>query len=106
LDKKLTPGKMDALLDNDALMETVLPNMIATATKMAEQRGKEEIAKGLERMNFTLDHEITRLKKLQKKNKSIRSEEIQIALDEQSKLTSLIKDARVRMDAVQLIRKE
>ena len=106
LDKKLTPGKMDALLDNDALMETILPSMMATATKMAEQRGKEEIAKGLDRMNLTLDHEINRLKILQTKNKNIRPEEIQIALDEQSKLTSLIKDARVRMDAVQLIRKE
>src|SRR5690554_181959 len=106
LDKKLTPGKMDALLDNDALMKTILSSMMATATKMAEQRGKEEIAKGLDRMNLTLDHEINRLKILQTKNKNIRPEEIQIALDEQLKLTSLIKDARVRMDAVQLIRKE
>jgi len=106
LNKKLTPGNMDALLDNDTLMETVLPNMLATATKIAELQGKEEIAQALERMNLTLDHEINRLKILQTKNKNIRPEEIQIALDEQTKLTSLIKDARVRMDAVQLIRKE
>ena len=106
LDRKLTPGKMDALLDNDTMMETVLPNMMSTATNIAEQQGNKEIAQALDRMNLTLDHEINRLKILQTKNKNIRPEEIQIALDEQAKLTSLIKDARVRMDAVQLIRKE
>jgi ATP-dependent helicase HepA len=106
LDKKLIPGKIDALLDNEALMETMLPNMIATATKIAEQQSAQEIAIGLERMNLTLNHEIDRLINLQKKNKNIRPEEIQIALNERLTLTSLIKDARVRMDAIQLIRKE
>ena len=88
------------------LTETILPQMIAIATKIAEQLRVKEIARGLEHMNRSLDHEIDRLKNLQKKNKNIRPEEIQIALDEQSKLSSLIQDARVRMDAVQLIRKE
>ena len=106
LDRKLTPGKIDALLDNETLIDTILPSMIATATKIAEQQGTREMASGLERMNLTLDHEIDRLKVLQKKNENIRPEEIQIALDEQSKLTSLIEDARIRMDAIQLIRKE
>jgi len=105
-DKKLTPGKIDGLLDNQQLMETVLPNMIATATKIAEQQRKEEMASGLKRMNLTLNHEIERLKTLQNKNKNIRPEEIQLALDEQLTLTALIKDARVRMDAIQLVRKE
>lgn len=106
IDKKLTPGKIDALLDNQTVMDAVLPNMIAAATKIAEQRSKIEIVDGLQRMNLTLNHEIDRLKILQKKNKNIRPEEIQIALNEQQILTKLIKDARVRMDAIQLIRKE
>lgn len=106
IDKKLIPGKIDALLDNQTLMETILPNMISTATKIAEQRGKIEIASGLERMNLSLNHEIDRLKILQKKNKNIRPEEIRIALNEQQTLTTLINDARVRMDGIQLIRKE
>lgn len=106
LDKKLIPGKMDALLDNEMFIDTLLPHMMATATKMAEQQAAKEIDRGLERMNLTLDYEINRLKNLQKKNKDIRPEEIQIALDEQSKLNSLIQEAAVRMDAIQLIRKE
>jgi len=105
-DKKLIPGQIDALLDNRTLMETTLPNMISAATKIAEQQRTKEIASGLQRMNLTLNHEIDRLKILQKKNKNIRPEEIQIALNEQLTLTSLIKDSRVRLDAIQLIRKE
>ena len=54
-------------------------------------------------MNLTLNHEIDRLKILQQKNKNIRPAEIQTALHEQLTLTSLIKDARVRLDAIQLI---
>ena len=105
-DKKLISGKIDALLDNKILVETLLPQMITVATKVAKKKSAEEIANGLHRMNLTLNHEIDRLKILQEKNNNIRPEEIQIALKEQIALASLIKNARVRMDAIQLIRKE
>jgi ATP-dependent helicase HepA len=106
LDKQLIPGKMDALLDNQTLMETILPQMIATATAIAEQQRTKEIASGLKRMHLAMNHEIGRLRNLQKKNKNIRPEEIQIALNEQQTLTLLIEAAEVRLDAIQLIRKE
>ncbi len=105
-DKKLIPGSIDTLLDNETLVETILPNMISVATKIAKEQSKNEISNGLKRMNLTLNHEIDRLQLLQKKNNNIRPEEIQIALNEQITLASLIKDARVRMDAIQLIRME
>lgn len=104
-DKALIPGQIDDLLDNDAFVETILPNMISKATKIAAEHGSREISNGLRRMNNTLDHEINRLKLLQEKNKDIRPEEIQIALKEQSTLATLINAARVRMDALQLIMK-
>jgi len=105
-DNKLITGQIDYLLDNEILVETLLPNMIKAATEIAKKQRIEEIANGLNRMNMTLNHEIDRLKILQKKNNNIRPEEIQIALKEQAELTSLIKNAQVRMDAIQLIRKE
>jgi len=105
-DKKLFPDKIEALLDNELLVETLLPNMISIATKLAKEKSIEEITNGLNRMNFTLNHEINRLKMLQEKNNHIRPEEIQTALNEQIALASLIKNARVRMDAILLIRKE
>jgi len=105
-DKKLAPGSIEPLLDNDTIVETILPNMISTATQIAEKQGAKEIARGLQLMDLTLNHEIDRLKTLQTRNKNIRPEEIQIALKEQLTLTTLIKNARVRMDAIQLILKE
>jgi ATP-dependent helicase HepA len=57
-------------------------------------------------MKRTLAHEINRPTALQKKNKDIRPDEIQAAVEERNVLSVLIKKARVRLDAVQLIRKE
>ena len=85
------------------IVETLLPDMIAAAKSIAAAHRKEEIARGMQRMNLTLNHEIERLYLLQQKNKNIRPEEIQIALDEQVTLVKLIQNAQIRMDAIQLI---
>ena len=106
LNKSVVLGRIDSLLDNDAFVETMLPDMISSATEIAEKMGEQEIEKGLERMKRTLDHEINRLTALQKKNKDIRPDEIQAAIEERNTLSALIQKARVRLDAVQLIRKE
>ncbi|HMS70381.1 MAG TPA: RNA polymerase-associated protein RapA [Saprospiraceae bacterium] len=104
-DQKVTSGQIDDLLDNEMMIETVLPNMILAANKLAETYGNALISDGLKKMNMTLDHEINRLKMLQKKNKNIRPAEIELALEEQKKLEVMIRDAQVRMDAVMLVRK-
>ena len=103
VDPRLIAGQIDDLLENEVLVETIIPNMIASAIEAAEAHGAAAIARGLERMRQTTDHEIGRLISLQKKNKHIRPEEIEIALEAQGKLADLIGDARVRLDAVQLI---
>lgn len=104
--KNLISGHIEPFLDNENLVNKILPKMISAATKIAEQQGSKEIAKGLQTMNRTLNHEIERLQTLQKKNTNIRSEEIQIALEEQTALAALITNARLRMDALQLVIKE
>ena len=106
LDKKLMTGKIDPLLENEIIVETLLPNMISAAALIAKEKSNLEITLGLNKMNATLNHEIDRLKALQEKNNNIRPEEIEIALQAQTKLTASIKNARLRMDAIQLIRKE
>ncbi len=105
-DNKLIKGQIDSLLENEILVETLLPQLISVAKKVAKEKSAEEITNGLNRMNLTLNHEIDRLKILQEKNNNIRPEEIQMALKEQKTLASLIKNASIRMDAIQLIRKE
>lgn len=105
LDQRLIPGQMDSLLDNEVLMETILPNMISDATHVAEMLAKTEVSQGLQRMTATLNHEIERLTSLHLKNNHIRPEEIQIAKEERGKLAALIQDAHIRLDALQLIQK-
>ncbi len=106
LNSSLIPGRIDTLLENEAFVDTILPNMISSATKIAKELGEKEITKGLQRMKLTLNHEIDRLKALQKINKQIRPDEIQAAIEERTSLSTIIKKARVRLDALQLIRKE
>ncbi|MFK7969863.1 MAG: SNF2-related protein [Bacteroidia bacterium] len=105
VDPRLIAGQIDDLLDNEVLVETIIPNMITAATSIAGILGAAKISNGLERMRQTTDHEISRLISLQKKNKHIRPEEIQIALDAQEKLAALIGDAHIRLDGLQLIQK-
>jgi ATP-dependent helicase HepA len=102
--KQLIPGQIDDIIGNETLVDTIIPDMIKTATEVAEQMKLEEIEAGLERMNQTVDHEIGRLASLYKRNKDIRPDEIRAALDEKNELTALIENARIRMDSLQLIR--
>lgn len=105
LNKNLIPSRIDALLENDAFVDTLLPNMISSATEIAKELGDKEIAKGLKRMKLKLNHEIDRLTSLQEKNQHIRPDEIETAMEERNVLSTLINKARVRLDAMQLIRK-
>jgi len=102
--KQLIPGRIEDVIDNETFLETILPDMLSSATDISEQLKGDEIAEGLKCMNQTLDHEIDRLGKLFKQNKSIRPDEIRTALDEKNVLTELISNAQIRMDSIQLIK--
>ncbi len=102
--KQLIPGKIDDLIGNETVVDTIIPDMVSTATEIAVQLRLEQIDIGLEHLNQTLDHEIGRLASLYKRNKGIRPDEIRTALEEKSVLTSLIGNAQIRMDSIQLIR--
>ncbi|MEQ9101107.1 MAG: RNA polymerase-associated protein RapA [Imperialibacter sp.] len=103
-DQHLRPGRVDDMLENDTLVDEILPNMLKAATAVAEELKADEVLKGMQEMSLTMNHEIGRLKALHAKNENVRPEEIQLALEERAKLASLIKNARIRMDAVQLVR--
>ncbi len=102
--KQLRPGNVDELIENETIVDTLIPHMIRIATEVANQLKEKEIVEGLNRMNQTLEHEIGRLAYLFKRNKSIRPDEIRTAMDEKNALTNLISDARIRMDSLQLIK--
>ena len=50
-------GQIENLIENETLVDTVFPEMIETATEIAEQLKLEAIDAGLHRMNQTLDYE-------------------------------------------------
>ncbi|CAD5293487.1 MULTISPECIES: RNA polymerase-associated protein RapA [unclassified Imperialibacter] len=103
-DQHLRPGRVEDMLENDTLVDEILPSMLKAATAVAEGLKADEVLKGMQEMSVTMNHEIGRLKALHDKNENVRPEEIQLALEERAKLASLIKNARIRMDAVQLVR--
>jgi ATP-dependent helicase HepA len=104
-DPHLRPGHIDDLLDNDMLMETLLPKLLSAATEIATEKATLEIAAGLRRMQTALDHERARLQALQQKNNHVRPAELALALAEREKLGGLIMGARIRLDAVQVVTK-
>lgn len=106
IDPSLIPGNIDDMIQNETLVEIIIPNMISAATELAETLGMVNISRGLQVMNSTMNHEINRLQSLQQNNTNIRPEEIQLAETERAQLAALIKDARIRLDALQLIRIE
>lgn len=105
IDEKIIPGPIDSMLENETLTEVLLPNMITSATKHAEELGVREIFFGVKKMETQLNHELERLEALQQKNNHIRPEEIELARSEKSALEKLMNNATVRMDAIQLIQK-
>ena len=104
-DQDLGPGNMKELIDNEDFIEIMIPEMIAAATAWAETLAASEISQGLERMRLSLDHEIARLRSLQKKNPHIRPAEIHMAEQERQRLAAIMQEARIRMDALLLVQK-
>jgi ATP-dependent helicase HepA len=102
--KQLIPGQIDDLIQNESFVDDMFPEMIETATEIVDQLKLEIIAGGLDFMNQTLDHEIDRLAYLHKRNKGIRQDEVRTAITEKMVLTSLIENAKIRIDSLQLIR--
>ena len=102
--KLLIPGQISDLIENETFVDEMFPDMIENALEIAEQLREKEIEAGLKRMNQTMDHEIGRLASLYKRNKAIRPDEIRTALAHKNVLTTLIAEARIRMDSLQLIR--
>lgn len=103
LNKRMIPGNIDDLLVNDQVVDTLLPNMLKAANTVAEGEKETILAAGLQRMNKTLDHEISRLAALHQRNKAVRPDEIRTAIEAKETLTDLISEARLRLDSLLLV---
>jgi ATP-dependent helicase HepA len=97
--------KPAGLLDQAVVRQQILPNMLAGAEAFAGIQVAPLIARARSDMAAQLEHEIGRLRDLQKFNRSVRPEEVDLLVAHQRALDENLTGARLRLDAVRLIRR-
>ncbi|HTD67172.1 MAG TPA: RNA polymerase-associated protein RapA, partial [Candidatus Limnocylindria bacterium] len=96
LARQVKKGDPYALLDRTEMREKLLPAMLEKARVFAEAQVPRMVAHARSEMNAQLAREIARLHELQKVNRSVRAEEIELLEQQQSALNQLLKEARLR----------
>ncbi|MGC4086279.1 MAG: hypothetical protein QM736_30180 [Vicinamibacterales bacterium] len=92
-----------ALLARDDIRERVLPRMVDQATALANARVPAIVDAARRDMRARLEHETTRLRDLQRVNRTVRDEEIALLVEHQATLDRLLGEARLRLDALRLV---
>jgi ATP-dependent helicase HepA len=105
LTRYLKNAEAYALLEQPELREELLPSLIEKAQGFASREVSGLIAQARKAMNAQLAHETTRLKELQKVNRSVRAEEILALEQQQQALDQHLQNARLRLDAIRLIQR-
>jgi ATP-dependent helicase HepA len=101
----LKNGDAYALLDEPELREDLLPALIERAERIAGSQVPAIVAQARKEMTAQLEHEIARLKELQKVNRSVRTEEIELLVAQHRALDEHLSRARLRLDAIRLIQR-
>jgi ATP-dependent helicase HepA len=105
LNRNLKNGNAYPLLDQPGLREDLLPSLLEKAEAIAQNQGPSIVAQARKEMNAQLGREISRMKELQKVNRQVRAEEIELLVEQQRSLDEHLISARLRLDAVRLIRR-
>lgn len=102
----LIPDHPGWFMDMDGVKNGLIPDLMAKSLGLAETEAQKMRAAALENLNTTLGREIERLEDLKKVNPDITDREIQAARNEKAALANHLSEARVRLDALRLIRAE
>jgi len=92
-----------ALIERADLRERLLPRMLERAQALAQERLAPILTQARRTMRVQLEGEVTRLRALQKVNRSVRDEEMELLRLHQEALDQPIASARLRLDALRLI---
>ena len=103
--RRLKAGDVHALLDLPGLRDDLLPELVGQTEALANQRAAALVTQAATQANGQLDREITRLAALQRVNPNVRPEEVTALVQQQAALAEHIRAARLRLDAVRLIRR-
>lgn len=94
-----------AILDAKEVREGLLPELLRASNRLAGGRVPPLITDARREMAARLDHEISRLRDLQRVNPSVRAEEIDLLVEQKASLDLHLEGARLRLDAIRLIRR-
>jgi ATP-dependent helicase HepA len=104
LARQVKPDSSRWFLEMSQVKDQIIPNMIQASESIAGRQAGPMIQKGKERIRSIVGNEVSRLKTLIKINPNIKDEEITAAQSEMDELLSHASQARLRLDAVRLIR--
>ena len=105
LTSQLKSSEGYALLERAAIRETLLPRLIQRTQDLANRKRRGLVALARQDMNQRLEKETSRLRDLQKVNRNVRSEEIELSVQQQCALDQHISMARLRLDSMRLIQR-
>jgi ATP-dependent helicase HepA len=99
----LTQGESRSLLAHPELQTSLLPKLLEKAQQIAALKVPELISKARDAMAIQLTYELERLRGLQRVNRSVRDEEIDLLVQQQDALETHIAEARLRLDSLRVI---
>ena len=94
-----------ALLERKEVREDLLPPLLRQSGDLAQAQVGPLIEAARRAMAAHLDHEIERLRELQKVNPSVRASEVTLLVEQKASLDRHIGGARLRLDAIRLIQR-
>jgi ATP-dependent helicase HepA len=105
LTRRLKSGAPHRWLDQPGLREEMLPRLVERTEQIAQRQGASVLVQARREMNAQLGHEISRMQDLQRINRQVRAEEIELLIGQQRALDQHLANARLRLDALRLIQR-
>ena len=94
-----------AMVQMQSIREDIVPRLLGLAERRAGESAKTVVDAALRDARLRLDAEIHRLRELREVNPAVRPEEIDLLATQRNDLEEAIGGARVRLDAIRLIRR-
>jgi ATP-dependent helicase HepA len=104
-ERRMHQANAFALLDQPGFRQDLLPGWIERAHAAAADRVPALMAQARAEMSVQLDHEIVRLRELQRVNRSVRAEEVEGLVRQKTALDRHLAGGRLRLDALRLIQR-
>jgi ATP-dependent helicase HepA len=103
---RLEPDTPGWFMEFDQIKTQLLPELFSQSRSLAQKKADKILGASLDRIQETVGKELNRLKALQKINPDIQETEISTAQDQLLKLMDHLSRAKLRLDALRLIRVE